>query len=227
MTLAERCIGRLSPEGLAIFLFHGIVPEPPGGLRNSSGKHLDEASFRALVAGLARRGRALSMDDVVAHVQGRRPFPPRAFALTFDDGLENNASIAAPILREHGVPATFYVTTGFVEGNRMSWIDRIEHCLERAGEGALELPWFGAPRTFRDARDKTALLETIRARVKADAAVDGDALAETIFDQCGLEAVASRDDPVDRKMSWRQVRELAADELFTVGGHGLQTIVTL
>src|SRR5206468_10434678 len=30
-------------------------------------------------------------------------------ALTFDDGYENNALIAAPILRRHGIPATFFV----------------------------------------------------------------------------------------------------------------------
>ena len=40
--------------------------------------------------------------------------PPRAVAITFDDGASNFASHAVPILREFGFPGTVYVTTYYV-----------------------------------------------------------------------------------------------------------------
>ena len=58
--------------------------------------------------------------------ENETPFPKNSFALTFDDGFENNMSIAAPILTDYKVPATIYVTTNFIENNEMSWIDKIE-----------------------------------------------------------------------------------------------------
>jgi peptidoglycan/xylan/chitin deacetylase (PgdA/CDA1 family) len=47
--------------------------------------------------------------------------PPGLAALSFDDGMENNVSVLLPILREYGVPATVYVTTGLM-GRRNPWM---------------------------------------------------------------------------------------------------------
>ena len=41
------------------------------------------------------------------------PFPPNSFAITFDDGFENNLSVAAPLLSDLKIPLTIYITTNF------------------------------------------------------------------------------------------------------------------
>jgi len=43
------------------------------------------------------------------------------FAVTLDDGYEDNYRVAAPILRRMGVTATFFVVTEFVGSDRVFW----------------------------------------------------------------------------------------------------------
>lgn len=50
------------------------------------------------------------------------PPPPGLAALTFDDGMENNLSVLAPILREYALPATVYVVSGLL-GRPNPWMD--------------------------------------------------------------------------------------------------------
>jgi peptidoglycan/xylan/chitin deacetylase (PgdA/CDA1 family) len=47
---------------------------------------------------------------------------PGLVALSFDDGMDDNHSVLLPILREYGITATIYVTTGFL-GKPNPWID--------------------------------------------------------------------------------------------------------
>jgi peptidoglycan/xylan/chitin deacetylase (PgdA/CDA1 family) len=64
--------------------------------------------------------------------------PPRAVSVTFDDGYRDNESVALPILRRHGIPATFFVATGFLDGGRM-WNDSIIEAVRIADGDALDL----------------------------------------------------------------------------------------
>jgi peptidoglycan/xylan/chitin deacetylase (PgdA/CDA1 family) len=66
-----------------------------------------------------------------------RTLPARAVAITFDDGYADNAELALPILEREGLPATFFVATGFLDGGRM-WNDTIIECL-RAARAPLDL----------------------------------------------------------------------------------------
>lgn len=45
-------------------------------------------------------------------------------SITFDDGYRDNCEVAAPILRELSLPATFFVTTGFVNSQAIPFWDR-------------------------------------------------------------------------------------------------------
>jgi peptidoglycan/xylan/chitin deacetylase (PgdA/CDA1 family) len=58
----------------------------------------------------------IRLDEIFArsHDPGRAPSAPTV-AITFDDGYEDNYVHALPILVRHEVPASFFVTTGFVD----------------------------------------------------------------------------------------------------------------
>lgn len=82
----------------------------------------------AALTGLARQIRALrrwgnvvalapALDDLVAG----RPLPPRAVALTFDDGYRDNLELVLPLLEHEGAPATFYLVPGLLDGTVDPW----------------------------------------------------------------------------------------------------------
>lgn len=213
----------LREDSLAIFLFHGVVEEHVHGIRNYTRKHLHKDFFASCLAELNRSGRSLGMDDVVEHCRAGEPFPPNSFAVTFDDGFENNFSIAAPMLGDACIPTTFYVTTGFVDANAMSWIDRIEYAVEQAlvqrGSATLRLSSANAPIHIGSVPEAMGALDMLRAEVKRAPDLDVERLVASIFEQCRITPITASDDPLDRKMSWQQVAALQASPDFLVGGH--------
>jgi len=208
---------RLCNREVAIFLFHGVIYTNACAVRNYTCKHLDVEYFSALVRRLKAHGTPISMEDIRLHYEDGKPLPPRAFAITFDDGFENNLTVAAPVLLEQKVPATFYVTTGLVDSNLMSWIDRIEYAIELRPRGTLRLPW--GERAFQGVNGCKELLNEIRTHVKRDSSIDSDGLASDIQQQLDVPATSVSDHPLDRKLNWDQVKTLAVEPSFIVAGH--------
>ncbi|MFH1453635.1 MAG: polysaccharide deacetylase family protein [Armatimonadota bacterium] len=205
---------RITESGLTIFLFHGVVKKSDYKVRNYTKKHLLENDFYNVLKDLKKSGNAVSIDDIV-----NASFPERAFAVSFDDGFENNYSVAAPILKDLGIPSVFYLTTGFIENNHMSWIDRIEYLFENVNSGKVKLSWESESYSFSDTKDKIKLLDYLRDCVKKDKSVDVDELVNDISSQLNIEAVEKSNDPLDLKMNWYQAKELASDSNFIIGGH--------
>lgn len=45
-------------------------------------------------------------------------------SITFDDGYRDNFEVAAPILKKHQLPATFFITTGFIGTQKVPFWDK-------------------------------------------------------------------------------------------------------
>lgn len=73
-----------------------------------------EAFERQLAYLAAHRVRVMSLEEVTALLDDGKPFPRRSAVITFDDGYADNATLAWPLLKRHGFPATVFVTPGEV-----------------------------------------------------------------------------------------------------------------
>lgn len=212
-------VSKLSQDAPFILLFHGVVEENDYQVRNCIRKHIEKDYFADILKGLQARGTALSMDEVVEIHNSGGAYPPNSFVVTFDDGFENNYSVAAPILSDLNIPAAFYITSDFIENGTMSWTDRAEYCLEQVEAGSLTLPWESEAVSFSNGAEKIALMQRIRQRVFTDESIDVDEFTDWFYRQFGMESVQTTDDPLDKKLSWQQVREMHGDDLFLIGGH--------
>ncbi|MFH1304657.1 MAG: polysaccharide deacetylase family protein [Planctomycetota bacterium] len=66
----------------------------------------------------------------------------RHILITFDDGYLDNYEWAFPILKAYNSPATFFLTTGFLDERKVAWWDEIAWMVRSATQNTLpENPW--------------------------------------------------------------------------------------
>ena len=125
---------------LSILIFHRVLPRPDPLFPDE----IDAAQFDRLMTLVAGGYNVLSLGRALP-LLATSQLPPRALVITFDDGYADNAEIALPILRRHGLVATFFVASGFLDGGRM-WNDTVIECLRRTDRDSVDLGDFGLAR---------------------------------------------------------------------------------
>jgi len=122
-----------------VLLYHrvgGVEPDPHR-------INVDLGAFEQQMAWLASDCAMLPLSDLVVRARNRT-LPPRAVALTFDDGYVDTLTNAGPVLSTHGLPATCFVATEGLEGPHVYWWDRLAVLLLGDGERpevlSLDLP---------------------------------------------------------------------------------------
>lgn len=102
---------------LSVLIYHRVVPEPNPLFPDE----VCAKGFDWQMRLLRRWFNVLPLREAAERLRTGK-LPLNAASVTFDDGYADNATIALPILRRHGVSATFFVATGFLDGGRM-WND--------------------------------------------------------------------------------------------------------
>jgi peptidoglycan/xylan/chitin deacetylase (PgdA/CDA1 family) len=79
--------------------------------------------FEAFCAFFRERFRVMPLSEQIARCNAGESVGG-SLSITFDDGYLDNIEVAAPILQRLGLPATFFVTTGFVGSRTVAaWDD--------------------------------------------------------------------------------------------------------
>jgi peptidoglycan/xylan/chitin deacetylase (PgdA/CDA1 family) len=98
---------------LAILCYHGVALEDEHVWNPDL--FVSPAFLRSRIEALLAMGcTMLPLDEAVARLY-ECTLPPRAVALTFDDGMYDFVAEAQPILRRFGAPATVYASTYYVD----------------------------------------------------------------------------------------------------------------
>jgi len=104
---------------LSILAYHRVYPVDDPEFPDRIGVERFDAQMRVL----KRFFNVIPMMEAVELIERDR-LPPMAAWITFDDGYADNAELALPILEKHGLNATFFISTGFLNGGRM-WNDSV------------------------------------------------------------------------------------------------------
>ena len=123
----RRAVAPLRP-GAVILLYHRVakVPSDPQLLcvrPQHFAEHLTVLRESYTVLGLEGLHQRLEEGQL----------PRRAVVITFDDGYADNFYRARSLLEEYETPATMFITTGYIGGDREFWWDEVERIFLQPG----------------------------------------------------------------------------------------------
>src|SRR5262249_771186 len=126
--------------------------------------------------------------------------------VTFDDGYRDNHDVALPILRSHGVPAAFFLITGFVGTQHVSWWDQIAFMLRRTRRTVLNLD-FPCPVSFDLlSRPRERVIQEVLRIYKGRDTAEPERLISQIEAACDVPR--PRSEPKRLFMNWDEARAL-------------------
>lgn len=196
------------PNRLSILIFHrvhaiadSIFPSEP-----------DARRFDRLMRFIATSFNVIRLGDAATKLASGK-LPARSLVITFDDGYADNAEVALPILRRYGLVATFFVSTGFLDGGRM-WNDSVIECLRNTRKEHVDLEEFGLGRVIlNNAEARQHTIEALLRRIKYLTLAERQEAIAHLQRLCDLSTL-----PSNLMMCTDQVRELHAAGM-ECGGH--------
>lgn len=122
---------------LIILTYHSFSGERPRGLFSSLPVRQFERHLRFLKAHFELVSLEKGLENIGSGLVRDKPF----LAVTIDDGFEDNYTIAWPLLKRYGIPATVFLATDFIDSGRPPWPTRIVEILDRTTRSAMSFPF--------------------------------------------------------------------------------------
>jgi peptidoglycan/xylan/chitin deacetylase (PgdA/CDA1 family) len=194
--------------GLAILMYHRVL-----ATEDEISADVTADVFDAQMRGLRTHFSPLGLTEAVGKLE-RGSLPARAVCVTFDDGYRNNVDVALPILLRNGVPAAFFVATGFLGGGLM-WNDKVTEAVRRTSLSSLEPgPWADEPLPLGTVESRREAVRRLLTRLKHAAPSDRENSVKRLVEHSGVTL------PGDLMMREEDVRRLHMAGM-EVGAHSV------
>ena len=228
-----RCLG--GKRNPVILNYHRVLGPAAHSEAVPAGMVVRPQTFEKHLRYLKCRYQVVSMEQLIESRERNEPTGRPLCVITFDDGWRDNYEEALPLLRRYGLPATLFISTGFMGNGQTPWFYRLGYVLHAlAGisddrstalrsNAQLDLPealvdWL-AGSTLARQRDIEAVIEATKTLPGAE--------LEAVVERLRL-LLASSDETVNSNveamLDWQQIREMAASS-FEIGSHGVTHLI--
>jgi peptidoglycan/xylan/chitin deacetylase (PgdA/CDA1 family) len=141
-----------------------------------------------------------------------RPLPDRALAVTFDDGYLDNLTLAGPLLRRLGIPATCFLVPGILSGTVVPWWERLGCAF--ADAQARKIEWANRSMSLCTPKERRANFASVAEHLKR---FDRSTRETAVDDLCTLLEPSGEYRLEDQFLDWEGARELR--EYMDIGSH--------
>jgi len=202
----------MSPAGprarLSILIYHRVLAEADPIFPNETTVERFDASLAALKAAF----NVLPLPEAVARLKAGT-LPARAACITFDDGYADNLTHALPILQKHGLHATFFIATAYLNGGRM-FNDTVIESIRQSQLAQLDLSALGqGVHEMTTHAAKAEAISKILPQVKYLPLDAREEVVAAIAERAGANKL-----PYDLMMTTSQLKALHASGM-EIGGH--------
>ncbi len=206
---------------LRILAYHRVLDsiEPTGFSFDPELISASSDAFRRQLSIVKRRFAPMRFDELIDCLDRGRPVPRRAVLITFDDGYDDNYRHAWPILRDVGLSAMFFVSTGHIDSGRPYAYDWLVHMLCTTRAASLQAPELAIDWTLPDDLGvRRELAARLLDRIKTLDAQAQQALIDRLQREWSMPSDPGH--PDCRPMTWAQLREMHAAGM-EIGSHGV------
>lgn len=166
--------------------------------------------FDDQIEAIADRHKIISLDALTKWFAGQGSIPDEAIVVTFDDGYRDFVTEVLPILENHEVPATVYVSTSLL-GSKAPFEQRLGEALLSLETVDVEFGGVQVCCSLDSQADVVSVYNSLREVTKHARMERREAL---------LSRLNSDAEPVEQMISPEAVRDLAKHPLVTIGSHG-------
>lgn len=106
------------PPKILILMYHKVNSDPDGG---GLGLRVTKENFEQQMVLLKKLGyQSINPDELLDYLEGKGDMWPKAVVLTFDDGYQDNYTVARPIMLKQDFRATIFVVSNRI-GKMNTW----------------------------------------------------------------------------------------------------------
>lgn len=203
---------------ISILMYHGFSALSDNvGLTNFERKHLNIDDFEKQLKMFVKYCTPISLERLISNNE----LPPNPIVLTFDDGYKNNYKYAFPLLKKYDVPATIFITTGFIDQTTFIWPDRLEFIIDHADHKDFNFLWEedNLVLELKTDAEKKKTIRFIKKYLKSLSESDKVMFLEKLQHSLEVEYNWDKIPSLLLPLSWDEIREMRASRLITIGSH--------
>jgi peptidoglycan/xylan/chitin deacetylase (PgdA/CDA1 family) len=191
---------------LSILYYHHVFAQ----LESYHPDDLSAEQFEQQIQFLSKNFNILPMTEAMLLLSQNR-LPAKALVLCFDDGYQDNANIAVPILKKYNCSATFFIATEGVERGYL-WNDIVEQSIKRTRHTFISENILGQVLSLDTEKEKIHTYHCLVNYLKFKSNAERSRLLGELIDELQV-TIFSR-----TMMDARQIKQLQQDN-FTIAAH--------